>query len=338
MDIQISDLRNTLLTALRFRGLTPKEANIVAEPFLEAELSGKKTHGITKFFLIDEAIKNRRGQPRIVKNNFNYALIDAQQELGYISAQFATAVLIKKARLYGNALVATRNSYYYSMAGLYARKVAEAGFISIITNNGGPAAVTPFGGVDPVLGTNPLAIGIPFSKGPIVLDLATSEQTWGEINQAKLEKRKLKPNTFYDARGNFTTNPQLAVAIKAFGQAKGAGLNFMLEILTGALVGTKMGLQSKSGYDLGFLFFAFSPKLFSTPANFDQQVKQLVREMKHTRTVRGVKQIFLPGEKSWQTRQKHLKRGNVQIPQVTWNKLQAFARGEDIKAQQRLVE
>lgn len=325
-------------TSLTTRGLTKEEAVMVAEPFIEAQLRGKKTHGISKFLLIDEAIQKREGKPTIIKDKNNYALIDAHKELGYISAQFAVDILIKKAKKFDNATIAVINSYYYSMAGIYARRVAEAGFVGIILNNGGPQGVAPFGGTTSIMGTNPMAIGIPTDGKPIVHDMATSEKTWGEINLAKVENRKLQENTFLDKEGRFTTDPYKADAIISFGGAKGYGLNFMFEILTGALVGAKMGLEAQNGYDLGFFFMAFSPDMFTTRKEFNEKVKRFTKEVKGSKTMAGVDEVFLPSEQSDRKLKKAIKEGELNIDEETWNHLLEFSKGGDIKNKVGLVE
>lgn len=337
MKVKISKLKKVLIASLVHRGLSKTNAEIVAEPLLEAELLGKKTHGINKILVLDNAIKNRKGKPKVIKDKFNYAMIDANKELGFISANFATDLLIKKARKYGNACVAVVNSYYYGIVGVYARKIADAGFVGIILNNGGPAAVTPYGGSGAVFGTNPIAIGIPTDKEPIVLDMATSEKTWGEINLAKVENRKLQKNTFFDAKGKLTTDPNKAVAIMPFGGAKGYGLNFMFEILTGAFVGAKMGLQTKSGYDLGFLFLALSPEMFTTRKELNRKINKLIKEVKGSRKLSS-KEVTLPGEQSMKREKQLLKKGYIEIPKETWNTLLNFSKGMDIKNRLNLKE
>jgi len=338
MKISLTDLKLKLETILRYKGLSAHEAEIVAEPFIRAELSGKKTHGITKFFLIDEAITMREGRPEIIKDKMNYALIDAHKELGYITAQFACDQLIEKAKKFDNAFIAVNNSYYFSMAGMYAEKIADAGFISVVLCNGGPAAVAPFGGVDPVLGTNPISIGIPTMHGSIVLDMATSAAPWGEINLAKLECRSLADKTFLDTSGEFTSDPQKVEAIIPFGGHKGAGLNFMFEILTGAFVSAKMGLRSKNGYDLGFLFMAFSPDMFSSQSDFNQEVEQLVLDVKNGRRVIGVDEIFIPGEKSGNIYRKNIENNSIEINEKTLENLDILLQGGDVKKEMNLKE
>lgn len=338
MTIQISELHAAIIAILLNKGLNQHEAEIVAESFVRAECSGKKTHGIAKLFLLDDALKLREGKPEIIKDKFNYALIDAHKELGYLSADFACDILIDKAQKFENAFVGVNNSYYFAMTGVYAEKVARAGFVSIMMCGGGPAAVTPVGGADPILGTNPIAIGIPTPHGPIVLDMATSAAPWGEINLAKTENRALADKTFVDAAGAFTTDPARVEAIIPFGGHKGAGLNFMLEILSGALVHAKMGLQTRNGYDLGFFFMAFSSEMFSSHEEFDAGVAQIVADVKNSRALPGVEEIFVPGEQSQKKFTVALQQGVIEIDDDSLEILHAMSHGEDVKAKLKLVE
>ena len=332
----ITNLRDLFLTILRAKGLSEEESNIVVQPFLKAELSGKRTHGITKFLVHCEAIAKREGKPEIVRAKFNYALIDANKEIGYLSVPFAINILVNKAKQYGNSIVAIKNSYYFGITGVYAEEIAKAGFIGIVQANGGPAAVTPFGGVDPIFGTNPIAIAIPTKNGPIVLDMATSKRTWGEINKAKVEGGLLPDQTYLDSEGVFTTDPNKVAAVLPFAEAKGSGLNLMIEIMTGAFVGAKMGLQTQNAYDLGFLLMAFSPDMFSTKDDFESEVERLVKEIKSSRKAPGVSEIYLPGEHSNQLYEMAQKSGEVDVEGETWKQLEQLSEGINVAQDRRL--
>lgn len=338
MQTSIQEFRQILIDFLIAKGFSNSEAHTVAEPYIIAELMGKKTHGISKFLLLDKPIAAREGKPEIVKDKFNYALINAHKELGQLSADFACDILIEKASQFDNATVAVVNSYYYTMAGLYAEKIARAGFIALIYNNGGPATVAPYGGIDPLFGTNPIAIGIPTNGEPIILDMATSERPWGEVNLAKVEERLLPDNIFINQAGDYTTNPNEVEAIAPFGNnPKGYGINLMTEILTGALVNAKMGLDSQTPYDLGFLFTAYSPSMFSTQTVFTTAVERLKKQIKESRTQKGVHEITLPGEKSYHTYQQRGLTGMIDVPDTAWSKLKAFVAGADIQAAHNMI-
>lgn len=331
MQLKISEVKNLLNKGLELRGLSPEQSSFITDHILEAELMGKKTHGISKVFLMEDAIKNQIGTPKILKDKGNYALVDGNKQHGLLSAQFATELLIKKAKAYDNSIVATVNSYYYTMAGIFAKQIAKAGFLAIVLNNGGPATLTPYGGSDPLFGTNPIAIGIPTDSEPLILDMTTGEKTFGEIQLAKVEKRELQEKAFFDKEGNYTTDPYKAEAIVPFGGYKGYGLNFMFEIMTGAFVSAKMGLQSENGYDLGFLFMAMSPEMFTTREKFNNEVMQLVKDVKSSKKLPGVKEIYIPGEQSLNNYNNAVKTGVVEISEEVWANLQDFSSGVDIR-------
>lgn len=334
MTIKISELKEKLENGLQKRGLTQSESEIVANGLVEAEKMNKKTHGISKVFVMEEALKTRGSKPKILKDKGNYALVDGQKEIGLLSASFALNILLEKVKSFDNAMVGMTNSFYYTMAGIFAKQIAEAGYIGIVINNGGPAIVTPYGGIDPILGTNPIAIGIPTSQGPLVLDMATSEQPWGEVNLAKVENRSLADKSFLDKEGKFTIDPDKAEAIVPFAGYKGYGLNFMIEILTGAFVSAKMGLQSQNAYDLGFLFMAYAPDMFTTKENFDSQVVQLITDIKKSRKLPGVSEIYVPGDRAKQ----RINRlgGFIDISDSTYNDLCEFENGVDINQRKSL--
>lgn len=279
---------------------------------------------------MEEALSARGNKPKILKDKGNYALIDGDKEIGLLSAELAINILLEKAKKFDNAMVGMTNSFYYTMAGIYAKQIAESGYVVIVINNGGPAIVAPYGGIDPILGTNPIAIGIPTSQGPLVLDMATSEQPWGEVNLAKVENRPLVEKAFLDKKGKFTTDPDKAETIVPFAGYKGYGLNFMIEILTGAFVSAKMGLQSQNAYDLGFLFIAYAPDMFTTKEKFDSQVIQLVSDIKKSRRLPGTNEIYIPGERAKSKIGQALSDGYIDISESTLENLNGFEQGIDI--------
>ncbi len=328
---QTKNILEKLNSGFMKRGLNKLESELISEHLVRAELMGKRAHGIMKAFMMDDAISAREGKPEIIKDKHNYAKIDAHKELGILSADFAVKVLLNKASKFDNAVVATINSYYYTIAGIYAKQIADAGYVGIVLNNGGPATIAPYGGIDCLFGTNPVAIGIPYSKGSIVLDMTTGERPWSDVILAKAENRKLEEGPFLDSQGKVTTDPSTVNAIIPFGGYKGAGLNFMFEILTGAFVSAKMGLRSVDGYDLGFLFMAFSPEMFSTKERFDVEVGELVLQIKSSRKMKGVNEIFLPGESSERKYKKSMELGEVEVSQEILAKLEEFEAGENLK-------
>jgi L-2-hydroxycarboxylate dehydrogenase (NAD+) len=134
----------------------------------------------------------------------------------------------------GIAAAFAHNFSRYSSLYPYTVRLAQRGCVGILANTAGPAAVAPFGSIDPVTGTNPICFSFPTASGGAqTFDFATSDFAWGEIRQAMLEGRSLVSGPFLTRAGEPTTLPSEVDAIRAFGGRKGWALNLAIEILAG---------------------------------------------------------------------------------------------------------
>lgn len=165
-EIRIDELRVMMLDALALRGIGSEDADFIVDDFLDAELEGHKTHGVSKFLTIDIGLSGREGSIEIVSRTGGHAKIDGHRELGHIAARQAAALSAELAKEHGVGLVALTNVSRYARLVPYSRLIAERGCIGIVTNNGGPAHVVPFGGSAPMFGTNPLSFGFPQGEKP----------------------------------------------------------------------------------------------------------------------------------------------------------------------------
>ena len=295
--ITVKELKQIMYNALMFRGISESIAKFMIDDYIEAELSGQSSHGLSKFLLLDVALKQREGDVELVKECGNYAKFNGHKELGHVAAIACVEKAIELANRHGNSIVAMNNANRYSRIKPFARKIAENGFIGIIMNNGGPSAVAPFGGTTPIFGTNPICFAFPSKKGkPYIFDFSTSKKVWAEIRQAILEKRNLPSDCFYDSNGNVTINPEKAEAVKAFGDAKGYALCYAIEILTGAFVGSKMGSKVNDEYDLGFIFIALDPAMFTDMEEFKLAVDELADEVRNSKSFNN--KVSVPGDRT----------------------------------------
>ena len=358
--IEISELRNILDQILTLRNIDGVYKDFINDDLMEAELGEKKTHGLGKALLLDNAIerkkeyiindvlaaelsgkekvglakilllddelKNKENNIELVKEFGNYALYDGHKELGHIAALTCVDKVIELAKSHGNAIVGLTNASRYGRLKPFARKIAENNLIGIVMNNAGPAAVTAYGGITPILGTNPICFGFPSNNDePYLFDFSTSKRIWGEIRQAKLENKDLPRKCFLDDRGNFTLDPDKVNAVIPFGDAKGFALCYAIEILAGAFTGAKVGLKVKDEYDLGFLFMAFSPEMFGDIEEFKNKLKVLEQEIKSSIKNNTTDKIYIPGEVSREKYEKNMKVGKIQVDTGILNRLRKMA-------------
>ena len=296
--ISINSLKEKMLKGLLLRGISGDAAEFIANDFIEAELDGHVSHGLSKFLLIDAALQKREGSVELVKEVGNYALVDGHKDLGHIAGLYCVDKAINMAKVHGNSIVALRNASRYSRLKPFAKRIAENGYVGIIINNGGPAAVAPYGGTTPIFGTNPICFSFPTTEAtPLLFDFSTSKKVWGEIRQSILENRPLPSNCFYDKDGKLTEDPLKAEAVMPFGGAKGYALCYAIEILTGAFVGCKMGSKVNDEYDLGFVFIALSLDMFTNLSTFKTEVECLAKEVRASRAI-GPDTVRVPGDSS----------------------------------------
>lgn len=325
--ITIKELEELMLQALNIRGIYDTPAQLIIQDFLGSQLEGRLTHGIGKFLLLDSSLNNRKGSPSIIKEDDCFALINGNRELGQLAAIYAVDVLKKKVRSKGVGVVGMNNAGRYSRLSVIGELIAKEGIVGIIMNNAGPAAVTPFQGIEPILGTNPICFAIPCEEQNLIMDFSTAEKTWGEIRQATLENKNLPKNAFLDSNGEFTLNPDEANAVLPFGGAKGYALCLAIEILTGALVSAQMGLDVDSQYDLGFLFIGIDVNIFSKTDLFKSSVGSLLNQIRNSKSQSEKNKVRIPGENSKTKVKKALKDGYVHIDDESYSRLIEMSKG-----------
>lgn len=293
-------------------GLRERDAELVADVLVRADLRGVSSHGVLRVPVYVERL--RKGlvipQPKIsvVRSRGPIACLDAGNGPGPVGAFRGMEEAIKRAKECGVGLVGVVNSNHCGMMAYYVLQAVEAGMLGIALSNA-PATMAPWGAAKAYLGTNPLAIGVPTPGSmPLVLDMAMSVTARGKIIQAAQEGREIPEGWALGPDGKPTRNPRDALAgvILPFGGAKGSGLALMVEVLTGVLLGGPFGPHLGPLYDnphkpqgISHLFVAIDPGAFGETSLFLRRVEQLVSEIHSLPPIEGQDRVYLPGEKEW---------------------------------------
>lgn len=268
-------------------------ARDVAQEFVSAELAGTKTHGLGK--LISMHYGDCDAEPT-VKQIGSLLVVDGNGGSGFALFRTLAERLVILAKSQGVGIALVRNFSRYSSLYPYCERVVESGnLVALLANTAGPPAVAPFGGVDPITGTNPICIAVPTAEGPQSFDFSTAEVVWGEIRQAALEGRPLTPGAFLDADGVETVTPGAVSAVRAFGGSKGWALNLGLEILCGGLAGAAMGLRVNNEFDCGAFFMALDAQSFS--GDLPSAVSELLRDVRTSRPCTTGAVVRVPGDR-----------------------------------------
>jgi len=275
-----------------------------------AQVDGQAGHGLSRVASYVAQLKSGKinGRAEPVSNHTRTASIrvDARGGFAYPALDLAINKLTALTRDTGIAAAGIFASHHIGQAGRTVERLADKGLVAIVVSNT-PRAMAFHGGVQPKLGTNPLAFAAPVpGRAPLVIDLALSQVARAKIVAAQKSGQSIPADWAIDSGGQPTTEPSaaLAGALLPAGGAKGAALALMVEILCGALAGGHFGWQATSFLDdqgsspgVGQMLIAFDVDAFSGPA-FASRMTDLVAQ------VAGEPQVRLPGERRLANRQR----------------------------------
>lgn len=324
MKIKILDLKDLLTKKFTTTYYSLSQAEKIVEVLMYAEISGKNTQGVLKL-IGNEPMQNVKPNyaPKITKETKLAALIDGGGNAAPLVCQIATDILIKKCKENGMAIVGTSNTFASSGSiGYYSDKIAKEDLIGIVFA-GSPGGVAPFGGIEPLFGTNPMAFGFPTENEPLIFDMATSAITWYGLVRAKTLGEELPAGVAIDNDGNLTTDPQKAMkgAILPFAKDyKSSGLSLMVEILTGPLVGGSFATPDGSG-DWSNLFIAIDPDELVGKDEFKKKCTELIKIVKNSKKQKGFNEILIPGERATKARKNVERSGEIEIDEKILNEL-----------------
>lgn len=330
-----STLRHLTERIFEIAGCDPETARLTADVLIEAELRGHSTHGMLRVPTMVQRIESRRidpnAQPEVVIERDATALVDAQRALGAVGVLYGAKLSVKKAKRAGSCSVGVINADHIGLAGYYAEQIARAGCVGILCGVTMPL-VHPLGGLERLLGTNPMAIAVPTTQDdPILLDFATSAIAMGTVLEAQITGDRIPEGGAIGADGRPTTdaNAVRQGALSPFGGHKGYGLCLMIGLIAGPMLGAKVGkpLGQAVGagfYDKGELIIAIDPAAFGDPTIFRTAVAAHIAELRETTPIPGASPVRAPGERSFQERQRRLRDGIPVDPQV-WSELLALA-------------
>jgi L-2-hydroxycarboxylate dehydrogenase (NAD+) len=208
-----------------------------------------------------------------------------------------------RANEHGIGCVGVHDSNHLGMLGYYTDELRRAGYVGIGMTNTEPA-MPPHGGREPILGTNPIAIGLP-TDPPFNLDMSTAAIARGTVEHRRAAGEPLSEGVALDADGEPTTDPVAALdgTIRPFGGTKGSGLAIAVEVLAGGLVGAAMGRTVTGTYHTdepctkGDLFVAIDPAAMGA-SDFGDRASAFFERLRASETATGVEAVRVPGERS----------------------------------------
>ncbi|MEE9257085.1 MAG: Ldh family oxidoreductase [bacterium] len=328
-------LRDLMAALLVAAGCPEGAAGLTAEALWEADLRGYGSHGLLRLPNMIGRIRtgmiNPHAKIRIAQERPGSALVDADRSLGPVGAIYGADLAIKKAKEAGCCAVGVLNGNHICMAGYYAERIARAGLVGLITTVTQPLAHVQ-GGMERLLGTNPLAIAVPAGDDPVLIDFATTAISFGKVMTSRARGEPIPEGVARGPDGQPTTDAAEAArgALTPFAGHKDSGLSLVLGLLAGPLLGAKVGkdlgrsIAEKNHYDKGDLLIAIDPASFGDPEAFTEAVRAHLLEVKSSPLAPGFDEIRIPGERSYRERERRLREG-VPIVESVWEEVAALA-------------
>ena len=322
------DERTLIVDVLSRLGASPPECSIQANVLTEGDLRGHHSHGLQRLPVLATRIKKRlirvNVDPSYTWTADSVLSVDGKDGLGTFVAELALDVAKSAVGQRGIVAVAIRNSSHLGMIGYYCEKKAREGYICIAMTES-EALVHPHGGTKALVGTNPIAIGIPGDPEPFVFDMATSVSAIGKILAAKHRGESIPHGWAVDAHGNSTTDPDEALkgALTPAAGAKGYGLGIAIGILAGLLPGAEIGrlvlgtLDTEYPCTKGDFFLLLNPGAFVGGPALASRVASYLDELRHSPPQEGFQRVIVPGDRSRQLREQRMRTG-IPLPKEVW--------------------
>ena len=331
--ISFDEVQETLAGVLRKLGFSADRAQTCARLFAETTRDGVYTHGINRFPRFAAMVRNGsidvEAEPRLLARFGAMERWDGCKGPGNLNAHAAMERAMALSREHGLGCVSLGNTNHWMRGGSYGWQAAEAGLIGICWTNTMPN-LPPWGGAEPCIGNNPLVIAVPREEGPVVLDMAMSQFSYGALESYKKRGEPLPVDGGFDAEGNLTRDPaaieqsQRALPI---GYWKGFGLSMVLDMVAATMSLGKATHQISTDplleTGLSQIFLAINHEALGSSLKLEQIADEIVASVHHCKPAEKGKKIRYPGEQTLRTRAENLRLG-LPVDAAVWAQILAM--------------
>jgi LDH2 family malate/lactate/ureidoglycolate dehydrogenase len=321
--VAASALQEFTRAAFERLGLPAPDAATVADCLVRANLRGLDSHGVARIPIYTKRLRLGLVNPKPILTTRQVAAsaarLDGQDGMGMVVGTAAMEAAVKLARATGVGLVGVHRSTHYGMAAYYVLQAIAKDCMGFAFTNSSPG-MAPYGGTKPILGVNPLAVGIPAGRRtPVVLDMAMSVIARGKMRLAAAHGEPIADGLGVDAHGKPTADGMAVFgggAVLPFGGPKGSGLAIWMEIMGGVFAGAAFAGEMKSLYEdfsgpqrIGHVFMAIRPDLFMPMEEFKARMDVMIERLKDSGPAEPGGEVLMPGEPEARTEAERTRTG-----------------------------
>jgi LDH2 family malate/lactate/ureidoglycolate dehydrogenase len=321
MKIETNKLKAVAFEILRACGESSEGAEVVAASMVKADARGITTHGTHLLVPVYDRVQaNQLPLPTratLVEEKGATVIIDGGDGLGAVAGKQAVEAAVSRAKQFGVATALVRNTNNIGSLACYTEAAAAQGMIAFMCCNAA-SAMSPWGGAEAWMGTNPIAIAI-YTGGNFMFsaDMASSVVARGKIRKAARDGQAIPPDWALNAEGNTTTDPNEALkgCLLPMGGPKGSALALTVDIIAGMLSGARYAVDLKSFHTpcgstgVGAALTVINIENFMPLEKFTGLLQGYIANMKALKKVAGQTELLLPGERAQRQENKAVTEG-----------------------------
>ncbi|GAB3063690.1 3-dehydro-L-gulonate 2-dehydrogenase [Virgibacillus ainsalahensis] len=333
MRIKYNEMKDEFKRVLLKKGFSEQAAEEGAISFTNNSCDGVYSHGVNRFPRVVEYIEKGYIKPDAVPEKIigfgGLERWDGNLALGNLTAKQCMDRTIELAEEHGIGCVALKNTNHWMRGGEYGWQAAEKGLIGICWTNTKPN-MPAWGAEDRRIGNNPIILALPREEGPVVVDMAMSQFSYGKIENYKMDDKKLPVPGGFDSKGNLTNDPKVIEEtwrVLPTGYWKGSGLSIVLDFVASMLSGGNttygVGKLGDDEYALSQVFISIAPDKLGNSSEMDEMINDSIQYIKESVPVTDGDEVYYPGERTMNTRKDNLKLG-IPVADEVWEKIKSM--------------
>jgi len=334
--ITFDEMKATIKMAFLQAGMPVEKAEICARVHTESSRDGVYSHGLNRVERFVEYINKGwvdvHAAPTLNLNLGAVEIYNGNMGPGILNALFAMNRATEIAEKNGLGLVSLNNTTHWMRGGAYGWLAAEKGYLAICWTNT-ESSMPAWGAKSGAIGNNPFIMAVPRKEGPIILDMAMSQYSYGKLEVTRLKDQKLPYAGGFDENGMLTDDPGIIEEtrrILPIGFWKGSGFAVMLDIFSSLLSGglTTAGIDQAGKGSCGSccqVFISINPLKINTQEFIDKALSETIIQIKSSVPAEENREIFYPGEQSLKSRKENMESG-IPVDDGIWSKVKALAK------------
>lgn len=326
MRVKYEDMVSQFEKVLLARGMDGPSAKLSATMIAETSLEGVYTHGANRFCFyvknMDDKVVDVNARATPVGSFGALERWDGKMGPGNLNARLCMRRAIELAKENTIACVALANNSHWMRPGTYGLMAAQEDCIGILWTNT-PPLMPAWGGKDAKVGNNPLVLAIPSKDGPVLVDAAMSQFSYGKLETYKREARPLPFDGGFDSEGNPSRDAAAIIESKRpmpMGFWKGTSLALALDLIAAALSGGRTTHSIGEAQDASQVFIAISLSAFPDRAVIEEKISASLADLKRSEALDPDNLVRFPGEKRKGLREENMRKG-IPVDVKIWEEI-----------------